>query len=102
MGRMGGFAEYAVMPAQQVVPITADIGMDVLALIGCAVTTGVGAVLNTAKVESGSTVAVIGTWRRRAERRAGRGHGRGEPDLRDRPAGQQAGLRWIVRRDAIW
>ncbi|MCC7370226.1 MAG: Zn-dependent alcohol dehydrogenase [Chloroflexi bacterium] len=61
MGRMGGFAEYAVMPAQQLVPITADIGMDVLCLIGCAVTTGVGAVLNTAKVESGSTVAVIGT-----------------------------------------
>ena len=48
------------MPAQQVVPITADIDMESLALIGCAVTT-VGAVLNTAKVESGSTVAVIGT-----------------------------------------
>jgi Zn-dependent alcohol dehydrogenase len=61
MGRMGGFAEYAVMPAQQVVPIKDDIDMGVLALIGCAVTTGVGAVLNTAKVESGSTVAVIGT-----------------------------------------
>ena len=61
MARMGGFAEYAVMPAQQLVPITADIDMESLALIGCAVTTGVGAVLNTAKVESGSTVAVIGT-----------------------------------------
>src|SRR3954469_15573110 len=61
MARLGGFAEYAVMPAQQVVPITADIGMDVLCLIGCAVTTGVGAVLNTAKVETGATVAVIGT-----------------------------------------
>src|SRR3712207_6035305 len=34
--------------------------MDTLALIGCAVTTGVGAVLNTAQVEAGSTVAVIG------------------------------------------
>ena len=42
MGRMGGFAEYAVMPAQQVVPITGDVPMDVLCLIGCAVTTGVG------------------------------------------------------------
>jgi S-(hydroxymethyl)glutathione dehydrogenase / alcohol dehydrogenase len=60
MGRMGGFAEYAVMPAQQVVPIAAEIDMESLALIGCAVTTGVGAVLNTARVESGSTVAVIG------------------------------------------
>ncbi len=60
MGRMGGFAEYAVMPAQQVVPIRADLDMESLALIGCAVTTGVGAVLNTAVVEPGSTVAVIG------------------------------------------
>jgi S-(hydroxymethyl)glutathione dehydrogenase/alcohol dehydrogenase len=62
LGRMGSFAEYVVMPAEQVVPIPADveIGMDALALIGCAVTTGVGAVLNTAKVEPGSTVAVIG------------------------------------------
>jgi S-(hydroxymethyl)glutathione dehydrogenase/alcohol dehydrogenase len=60
MGRMGGFAEYAVMPAQQVMPITAEIDMESLALIGCAVTTGVGAVLNTAKVEPGSSVAVIG------------------------------------------
>jgi S-(hydroxymethyl)glutathione dehydrogenase / alcohol dehydrogenase len=34
--------------------------MDILALIGCAVTTGVGAVINAAKVEPGSTVAVIG------------------------------------------
>jgi S-(hydroxymethyl)glutathione dehydrogenase/alcohol dehydrogenase len=60
LGRMGSFAEYVVMPAEQVVPIEQDIDMESLALIGCAVTTGVGAVLNTAKVEVGSTVAVIG------------------------------------------
>ena len=60
MGRMGGFAEYAVMPAQQLVPITANVDMDTLALIGCAVTTGVGAVLNTAQVEEGATVLVMG------------------------------------------
>jgi S-(hydroxymethyl)glutathione dehydrogenase/alcohol dehydrogenase len=62
LGRMGSFAEYVVMPAEQVVPIPDDIDIDMasLALIGCAVTTGVGAVLNTAKVEPGSTVAVIG------------------------------------------
>ena len=60
LGRMGSFAEYVVMPAEQVVPIEQDIDMESLALIGCAVTTGVGAVLNTAKVEPGSTVAVIG------------------------------------------
>ena len=60
LGRMGSFAEYVVMPAEQVVPIQQDIDLESLALIGCAVTTGVGAVLNTAKVEPGSTVAVIG------------------------------------------
>lgn len=60
LGRMGSFAEYVVMPAEQVVPIHQDIDLESLALIGCAVTTGVGAVLNTAKVEPGSTVAVIG------------------------------------------
>ena len=37
-----------------------DIPFDVAALIGCAVTTGVGAVLNTAKVTPGSSVAVFG------------------------------------------
>ncbi|MGE3270318.1 MAG: Zn-dependent alcohol dehydrogenase [Chloroflexota bacterium] len=60
LGRMGSFAEYVVMPAEQVVPVEQDIDLDSLALIGCAVTTGVGAVLNTAKVTPGSTVAVIG------------------------------------------
>ena len=60
LGRMGSFAEYVVMPAEQVVPIQQDIDLESLALIGCAVTTGVGAVLNTAKVTPGSTVAVIG------------------------------------------
>lgn len=60
LGRMGSFAEYVVMPAEQVVPIEQEIDMPSLAVIGCAVTTGVGAVLNTAKVTPGSTVAVIG------------------------------------------
>lgn len=60
LGRMGSFAEYVVMPAEQVVPVPQEIDAASLALIGCAVTTGVGAVLNTAKVEPGSTVAVIG------------------------------------------
>ncbi|MCC6174735.1 MAG: Zn-dependent alcohol dehydrogenase [Chloroflexi bacterium] len=60
LGRMGSFAEYVVMPVEQVVPITQDISMEELCLIGCAVTTGVGAVLNAANVEPGATVAVIG------------------------------------------
>jgi Zn-dependent alcohol dehydrogenase len=60
LGRIGSFAEQVVVPAEQVVPVRNDVPMDVLALIGCAVTTGVGAVINAAKVEPGSSVAVIG------------------------------------------
>jgi S-(hydroxymethyl)glutathione dehydrogenase/alcohol dehydrogenase len=60
LGRMGSFAEQVVMPAEQVIPVRHDVSMEVLALIGCAVTTGVGAVINAARVEPGSTVAVIG------------------------------------------
>jgi Zn-dependent alcohol dehydrogenase len=54
------FADYAVVPQECCVTIAKDIPLTVAALIGCAVTTGVGAVLNTAKVEPGSTVAVFG------------------------------------------
>jgi S-(hydroxymethyl)glutathione dehydrogenase / alcohol dehydrogenase len=60
LARVGSFAEQIVVPAEQVVPVRKDVAMDVLALIGCAVTTGVGAVVNAARVEPGSTVAVIG------------------------------------------
>ena len=60
LARVGSFAEQVVVPAEQVIPVRKDVPMEVLALIGCAVTTGVGAVVNAAKVEPGSTVAVIG------------------------------------------
>src|SRR5919204_649449 len=60
LGRVGSFAEHVVIPAEQAIPVRSELPMDVLALIGCAVTTGVSAVINAAKVEPGSTVAVIG------------------------------------------
>ena len=56
----GSLAEYAVVRAQQAVKIDPDIPLDCACLAGCGVTTGIGAVLNTAKVEPGATVAVIG------------------------------------------
>lgn len=56
----GTFAEESVMPQQAVVRIPDDVPFEIGALIGCGVTTGVGAVLNTARVEPGSSVAVIG------------------------------------------
>ncbi|MCM8824233.1 MAG: Zn-dependent alcohol dehydrogenase [Candidatus Omnitrophica bacterium] len=57
---VGGFAEYVVVHQSQVVKIIEEVPLDVSALLGCGVITGVGAVLNTAKVEPGKSVAVIG------------------------------------------
>jgi len=57
---IGTFAERTVVAAEAAIPMPAGVAPDVAALIGCAVTTGVGAVLKTAQVEAGSSVAVIG------------------------------------------
>jgi len=54
------FAEYCVVPQECCVPFKEEVPLAVAALIGCAVTTGVGAVLNTASVKPGSSVAVFG------------------------------------------
>ncbi len=54
------FAEAAVVPERCVVPIPSDVPFDVAALVGCAVSTGVGAVWRTAGVRPGDRVAVFG------------------------------------------
>jgi len=54
------FAEKTVVPEPCCVPISKDVPFEVAALIGCAVSTGIGAVLNTAHVPAGSNVAVFG------------------------------------------
>jgi len=59
--RVGGFAESVVVDASQAVPIPEDIPLDAASLLACAVITGFGAVVNTARVEPGSSVVVIGT-----------------------------------------
>ncbi|GAB2750275.1 Zn-dependent alcohol dehydrogenase [Streptomyces bullii] len=56
----GTFAEELVVDAGCAVPIPDDVPFDIAALIGCGVTTGLGAALNTAAVTAGSSVAVIG------------------------------------------
>ena len=56
----GTFAEETIVPAIATVKIDNDIPLDIAALIGCGVTTGVGAALNTAKVTPGSSVLVVG------------------------------------------
>jgi len=58
---IGGYAEQTVVPASAVVPVDDDVPLDLAALIGCGVMTGVGAVINTARVEPGATVAVLGS-----------------------------------------
>ena len=60
MARVGGFAEKVLVHEHGVVPIRRDMPLDRAALIGCAVTTGIGAVIHTAQVPPGSTVAVLG------------------------------------------
>ncbi|MFI6479715.1 Zn-dependent alcohol dehydrogenase [Nonomuraea sp. NPDC050663] len=60
MAGCGTWAEEAVVPWQGAIKIDEDVPYEVAALIGCGITTGVGAALNTAKVKPGSTVAVIG------------------------------------------
>lgn len=57
---LGNMAEYAVVPDVSVVAIDKSIDMKAAALVGCGVTTGVGAALKTAEVKPGSTVAVFG------------------------------------------
>ncbi|MGW8890082.1 zinc-binding dehydrogenase [Streptomyces sp. NPDC055749] len=56
----GTFAEETVIAAYAAIPIPDDVPYDIAALIGCGVTTGIGAALNTAKVKPGSSVVVIG------------------------------------------
>jgi S-(hydroxymethyl)glutathione dehydrogenase / alcohol dehydrogenase len=58
---LGGYAEQTVVPASAVVAVDDDVPLDLAALIGCGVMTGVGAVINTARVEPGATVAVLGS-----------------------------------------
>ncbi len=56
----GSFAEAMVVDEASVVAVETDLADEELALLGCGVTTGLGAALNTARVEPGSSVAVIG------------------------------------------
>jgi S-(hydroxymethyl)glutathione dehydrogenase/alcohol dehydrogenase len=54
------FSEYTVLPEISVAKISKEAPLEKVCLLGCGITTGIGAVLHTAKVEPGSTVAVFG------------------------------------------
>ncbi len=57
---VSAFATHAVAARESCVKIDPDLPLELAALFGCAVLTGVGAVVNTAKVEPGQSVAVVG------------------------------------------
>ena len=54
------FSEYTVVPEISLAKIDKEAPLDKVCLLGCGVTTGIGAVLNTAKVEEGASVAIFG------------------------------------------
>jgi S-(hydroxymethyl)glutathione dehydrogenase/alcohol dehydrogenase len=69
------FSEYTVLPEIALAKINKAAPLDKVCLLGCGITTGIGAVLNTAKVEPASTVAVFGLGRHWLVRITRRGDG---------------------------
>jgi S-(hydroxymethyl)glutathione dehydrogenase / alcohol dehydrogenase len=60
MANVGSLADYVLLDERAVTTINNDIPMELACILGCAVVTGLGAALNTAKVQPGESVAVIG------------------------------------------
>ena len=91
------FSEYTVLPEIALAKINPKAPLDKVCLLGCGITTGIGAVLNTAKVTPGSTVAVFGLGGIGLAGRAGRGdgeslaHHRGRHESVEMGNGQGAG-----------
>ena len=63
MAGTGTFAEEMVVPEQAAIKIDDDVPFEIASLIGCGVTTGVGAAINTAKVDAGLDVRGVRLWR---------------------------------------
>jgi S-(hydroxymethyl)glutathione dehydrogenase/alcohol dehydrogenase len=59
-GNVGGYAEVMNVTANQVFPVESDLPDEWLSLLGCGITTGLGAVFNVARVQPGSSVAIVG------------------------------------------
>ena len=57
---LGTFSTHTVVPQDSIIPIDEDVPLEQAALVGCGVMTGVGAVINTAQVQPGSSVAIFG------------------------------------------
>ena len=74
MGKVACFAQEAVVPETGCIPVDDDFPFGVAALIGCCVTTGIGAAIFNARIAPGSAVAVVGAggWGCGAQRHSGR------------------------------
>jgi len=59
-GKVGGYAEFMNMSETQLFPIESDLPDDYLSMMGCGITTGLGAVINVAEVKAGESVVVVG------------------------------------------
>ena len=95
------FSNFTVLPEIAVAKIREDAPFDKVCYIGCGVTTGIGAVINTAKVEPGANVVIfglggIGLNVIQGCRMVGRRH-----DRRGRPQPEAGGARQKVRADAF-
>src|ERR1700757_3981279 len=94
---LSSFAEQMLVHENAIVKIDPDIPLDRAALVGCGVLTGVGAVFNAARVEPGSTVAVIGWGGGALFPGKGGGGRRGRAYHRNRHAAVEART-----REGIW
>ena len=95
------FSEYTVLPEIAVAKISKKAPLEKVCLLGCGITTGIGAVLNTAKVKPGSTVAVFGLGGVGLERDPRRRDGEGRAHLRGRHQRRQVGDGARARRDRL-
>ncbi len=93
------FSEYTVLPEIALAKIAKKAPLEKVCLLGCGITTGIGAVLNTAKVRPGSTVAVFGLGGVGLSVHPGRGDGEGRADLRGRHQSRQGRDGARARRD---
>ena len=97
---LSSYAEQMLVHENGLVKVRDDMPLDRAALIGCGVTTGVGAVLNTARVEAGTTVAVFGAGGVGLAAIQGARDRGGADDHRRRRGGPQARDGAPARRDA--
>ena len=95
------FANFTVLPEIAVAKIREDAPFDKVCYIGCGVTTGIGAVLNTAKVEPGANARRVRARRHRPQRHPGPEARRRRHDHRRRPQQRQEGVGRALRHDAF-